>query len=64
MHYESTIIQKYFAIPESKYTTFIQGDIIKYSHVLLWHFLKSITEKKDYLYGHDIFAKTTTFMPI
>ena len=33
MHYEQTIIQKCFVIPESKYTfrIFMQGDISKYT---------------------------------
>ena len=40
MHYEQTIIQKCFALPESKYTFchIIQGNINKYTlyiHVLL-----------------------------
>ena len=58
MHYEWTIIQERFALPESKYTTFIQRDINKYTVVYYYGklFKKSIlkiinlcTEKKDKL---------------
>ena len=31
MHFEQTIIQKCFALPELEYAPFIQGDINKYT---------------------------------
>ena len=50
MHYEQTIIQKCFAIPESKYTFwsfFIQGDVNKYT-LYMYCYRKSL--KKGFFF--------------